>query len=472
MISFSDFPLRTHVHSTLTPTLTLTRTRLPILISASRLPLRPLSVSSSSSSSSRTATTATEPVSISKHYARPRRILTPAAVAVAEGPKRALRKPSGVPVDRGVSIDRKGRLSVTSRAEAEKECRTALIVAGASTDLCEDDFTRCLPLPEMGKHRGGYEGDGGSCGLQGMQLSFYSLQIKPSILENIYRLVSKGLTLKNFPTPLAIIPGRDSVTLEKLPYWILLFSNPYRAAVYQSRLLWYHQNAVANLPLNALQAAQIPGRGLDPPPGYIDPDTGQDVWRRLREYSVLQPSQEFSVTALMERFPRSVGMAVERHERWVRARSTCRRGGSSGRERWRPRWMVLMRIIVAFQGQDSVLERLGVDRVLGFLEEDGRARKRPWRMAAAEKPDGESPTEGDDGPVFEERYVPGDRGDNAVAEVQQLFGVRFITEGEAMRFWRTWHLRRLPLPLLGLPGHVDMDPGDARAPLLHLELTW
>lgn len=44
----------------------------------------------------------------------------------------------------GVSIDKRGQLHVFSREDAEKECRTALILSASSTNLTKADFTRPL----------------------------------------------------------------------------------------------------------------------------------------------------------------------------------------------------------------------------------------------------------------------------------------------------------------------------------------
>lgn len=48
----------------------------------------------------------------------------------------------------------------------------------------------------------------------------------------------------------------------------------------------------------------------------------------------------------------------------------------------------------------------------------------------------------------------------------QTFGVQFHSEGEAMRFWRTWHRRPFP----GLAENAS--PSDQQSLLLHVELTW
>ena len=196
-----------------------------------------------------------------------------------------------------------------------------------------------------------------------------------------------------------------------------------------------------NLPVSPLQAALIPGRGLTPPPGYIDPENGEDIWNGLLEYTVLQPTQDFSVTALLPEFPPSVNHAIQRRKAWNHSNGV-------------PCWTVRIRT-------DGY--QLTEDRIVRFLEEDGKARNRPWIMVHHEptRIPGHVRSGAENAhAVFEETSKL------RLAEGQQNFIVKFGGEGEAMRFWRTWH--RMPLPLL--PDDVFMRDRDG--PLLHVELAW
>lgn len=217
----------------------------------------------------------------------------------------------------------------------------------------------------------------------------------------------------------------------------MLFRTPLFAAAYQSHLQRYHQNAVKNQPVNPLQAALTPGRGLTPPPGYIDPETGEDVWKQLREYTILQPTQDFSVTALLPRFPPSIDREIELDKKW--------NGPSEDR-----RWTVRIRV-------DGL--QLDEKRIFQFLEEDAKARKRPWAIlrSGCNKAHGQlqcAPA------VFEEnsRF--------SQLEGLQNFIVRFHSEEEAMKFWRTWH--RKPFRDLA----ENATGSDCHSPLLHVELAW
>jgi len=54
--------------------------------------------------------------------------------------------------DRGVSIDKRGQLKITSPLRAKIKCRTALILSATSTNLTKADITRVMP--EIDRIRG------------------------------------------------------------------------------------------------------------------------------------------------------------------------------------------------------------------------------------------------------------------------------------------------------------------------------
>ncbi len=231
------------------------------------------------------------------------------------------------------------------------------------------------------------------------------------------------------------------MTLNRLPYWIVVFATPFLAAAYQSRLRWYHENAVENLPTQPLQAALIPGRRLTPPPGYIDPESGEDVWKRILEYCLLQPTQNFGVTALLPNFPPSIVQSIRWHTRWAE------------HSQYRS-WTVLVRI-------DD--ERLGKATFARFLKEDGVVSKRVWDTMSPE-PAGTSwhdlPSCGTPASVSREGGFPqGNKG-------LQMFGIEFRSQGEALKFWRKWHRRPFPFPI------SEASASDYDAPLLQVETLW
>lgn len=238
---------------------------------------------------------------------------------------------------------------------------------------------------------------------------------------------------------LQVIPGRHPKTLNRLPYWILLFRTPLSAASIQSRIRWYHQNAVKNLPVNPYQAALKTKPGLPSPPGYLDPESGEDVWKRLREYCILQPEQAFNVTALLPKFPTSVKRAIHLHQMW--------------NESYRRSWNVRIRV-------DG--DHLGPDQILRFIEEDGIARNKPWKLVDY----GFINTSGHQqrvrltSPIGIEKSHGGHEWEKV-----KNFSVKFHSEAEAMRFWKTWHRRPFPCAA------EDESTPDHYAPLLHVEIT-
>ena len=220
----------------------------------------------------------------------------------------------------------------------------------------------------------------------------------------------------------------------------MLFQTPFHAASIQSRLRWYHQNAVKNLPASPLQAALKGYCGITPPPGYLDPENGEDVWKRLREYCLLQPEQDFSVTALLPGFPTSVTRSIQLHQK-------CN-------ESYQYRsWNVRIRL-------DG--DHWGSDQILKFIEEDGKARNRPWGIinpGSIYIPEHQQPIHLTS-PVVAEESGSGDEWERV-----KNFSVKFDSEAEAMRFWRTWHRRPFPYPA------EDVSTPDHYAPLLHVEIT-
>jgi len=226
-----------------------------------------------------------------------------------------------------------------------------------------------------------------------------------------------------------------------MPYWILVFRSSLKAALYQSRLRMYHMNAVHSLPVNPMQAALIRNRKLTPGVGYIDPARGQDVWAQLHEYCLLQPSQAYSVVALLPPFPPSILLAIERDQEW----SGCGEARS---------WTVLIRLDGRHFNKDEMCK---------FFQDDGIARHRQWDIVQDDPagiPRHERSSCAASIKVSEEGH-----GYHTTTE-SPIFSVKFRSEDEAMRFWRTWH--RMPLPH---PADDTSGP-EHQATFLHVELTF
>jgi hypothetical protein len=192
-----------------------------------------------------------------------------------------------------------------------------------------------------------------------------------------------------------------------------------------------------------MQAALIPNRKLTSAAGFVDPASGQDVWAQLHEYCILQPSQAYSVVALLPPFPPSILLAIERDEVW--------NGCSEARS-----WTVLIRIDGRHFDKDGICK---------FLEDDGIARHRPWDIVH-NNPTGISrpkrSSRAASMKVSEESH-----GCHTTLK-SPVFSVKFRSEDEAMRFWRTWH--RMPLPRPHRAG--DTSGPEQQATLLHVDLTF
>jgi hypothetical protein len=190
-----------------------------------------------------------------------------------------------------------------------------------------------------------------------------------------------------------------------------------------------------------MQTALIRFRRLTPYAGYIDPANGTDVWAQLHEYCLLQPSQSFSVVALLPPFPPSILLAIERDEAW----NGCKEVRS---------WTVLIRLDGGHFDMDDICK---------FLEDDGNARHRPWDIV--HKDPAGIPRHKPSSPVASMTVSEESHGCHTPVE-SQIFSVKFRSEDEAMRFWRTWHRMPLPHPADDTPG------SEHQATLLHVEPTF
>jgi hypothetical protein len=206
-----------------------------------------------------------------------------------------------------------------------------------------------------------------------------------------------------------------------------LFDCPYSAVAFQYRLRWYHTNATLNLPVNPYTAATTRKRELTPPEGYVDPLSGEDTWKRLHEFSVLMPTQRFSVTAMLEPFPETVRIDLRNHQLW---KCPASKSGT---------WPVRIWI------DDYDLRASLVKR---FLTADGNERGRGWELVA-----GIANIE----PMLYTAFNgKGDRINREGGQIrkkdlallhaspQKNWVIRFSTKEGALLFWRTWHRRPFP----------------------------
>jgi hypothetical protein len=129
--------------------------------------------------------------------------------------------------------------------------------------------------------------------------------------------------------------------------------------------------------------------------------------------------QDFSVTALLPDLPPSVERTIGRHTKW-----TTYHGGRC--------------YAVRVRSFGLNLDSKGLWRL---LKQDGEARYRPWDIvlhASADETPGEQCDNWVPWGIFEEIATLRSPG------TLQDFVIKFRSESEAMRFWRTWHKRPIP----------------------------
>lgn len=126
---------------------------------------------------------------------------------------------------------------------------TALQLLHCSTELTEADFRRLVP---KGQHIEGWARDG----------DFHQ-----------------------------IIPGRDSLSLERLPFYYLVFKNPEAALRYQRNASRLHKLSQLHGPSSSLSA-------IPPPPGLLE--NGEDVNAALSSYLLTPMGQQLRLNMVVQ----------------------------------------------------------------------------------------------------------------------------------------------------------------------------
>lgn len=133
--------------------------------------------------------------------------------------------------------------------ERSAEKVTALQLLHCSTELTEADFRRLVP---KGRHIEGWSRDG----------DFYK-----------------------------VIPGRDPLSLERLPFYYLLFKNAEAALRYQNNAVRLHKLSKLHGPHSSLSA-------IPPPPGFLE--NGEDVNAALSSYLLTPTSQKLQLNMVVQ----------------------------------------------------------------------------------------------------------------------------------------------------------------------------
>jgi hypothetical protein len=174
-----------------------------------------------------------------------------------------LELPKSTPVVRPEVVERPRKL-VEQAAESFQqrgEQIAVLQLTNCSTGLTEADFRRIIP---KGKHLEGWRRDS----------DFYK-----------------------------VIPGRDPLSLERLPFYYLLFKNTEAAVAYQKNASRLHKLSARYQPSSILSA-------IPPPKGFLE--DGEDITAAVSSYNLLPKNHSVSLNVLMQPYNPALRLMIER----------------------------------------------------------------------------------------------------------------------------------------------------------------
>jgi hypothetical protein len=174
---------------------------------------------------------------------------------------------------------------VVNSLRKQGEQITVLQLTNCSTELTEADFRRIIP---KSKHIEGWHRDG-----------------------DLYK----------------IVPGRDPLSLERLPFYYLLFKNAEAALAYQKNASRLHKLSALHQPASIFSA-------IPPPRGFLE--EGEDITAAISSYNLLPAHHPMSLNVLMQPYNPVLRALVERGGYQPIAPSVDEKGN--------PVWRVLMHI--------------------------------------------------------------------------------------------------------------------------------
>lgn len=174
---------------------------------------------------------------------------------------------------------------VVNSLRKQGEQITVLQLTNCSTELTEADFRRIIP---KSKHIEGWHRDG-----------------------DLYK----------------IVPGRDPLSLERLPFYYLLFKNAEAALAYQKNASRLHKLSALHQPASIFSA-------IPPPRGFLE--EGEDITAAISSYNLLPAHHPMSLNVLMQPYNPVLRTLVERGGYQPIAPSVDEKGN--------PVWRVLMHI--------------------------------------------------------------------------------------------------------------------------------
>ncbi|ORX99543.1 hypothetical protein BCR34DRAFT_547461 [Clohesyomyces aquaticus] len=152
------------------------------------------------------------------------------------------------------------RQRMITNLQARGEDTTVLQLLHCSTELDESDFRRLIP---KGRHIQGWVRDG----------EFYK-----------------------------IIPGRDPLTLERFPFYYLLFRSPESALAYQNNVARLHKLAGLHQPTSIFSA-------IPPPRGFLE--DGEDIDVALSSYLLKPASLKLSLNMVLQPYKPELRTLIE-----------------------------------------------------------------------------------------------------------------------------------------------------------------
>jgi hypothetical protein len=150
---------------------------------------------------------------------------------------------------------------VVEALQKQGEQITVLQLTNCSTELTEADFRRIIP---KSKHIEGWHRD-----------------------EDLYK----------------IVPGRDPLSLERLPFYYLLFKNAEAALAYQKNASRLHKLSALHQPANIFSA-------IPPPRGFLE--EGEDITAAISSYNLLPTHHPMSLNVLMQPYNPALRNLIER----------------------------------------------------------------------------------------------------------------------------------------------------------------
>jgi hypothetical protein len=174
-----------------------------------------------------------------------------------------LELPDSTPIIRRELVDgpRSAKEHVVDSFRSKGEQITVLQLTNCSTELTEADFRRLIP---KGKHIEAWRRDGE---------------------------FSK------------IIPGRDPLSLERMPFYYILFKDAESALTYQKNVSRLHKLSALHQPANIFSA-------IPPPKGFLE--DGEDITALVQSYNLLPTHHPLSLNVLMQPYNPALRALIER----------------------------------------------------------------------------------------------------------------------------------------------------------------